>query len=234
MAGQVALSAQSMINLSTDTPASTQGTVTRQNGQVIISGQSAIGFNYDFETSGALSLRTQGLNFNIRLKAATGVTGQSRYNNIVRVLIAIQYYKEVLSDGVLTGYESGGIEQFNIIPYYDNETGGYIYSYDLETNSGLIQRIFIGLYNESESNTVTFYGDSLYYMMTVNEAISKAVGFDVSLDIVDWYPNGFKLTYSGDQEDRLYWNGDENDNLNGVDVNHNKLILSRDHTELLD
>ena len=83
--------------------------------------------------------------------------------------------------------------------------------------------------------TITFEEVSLNYSITVSQAVAETVGFDISLLSVDFYPNGFKIAYDGtDAVDKFYWNGDEHDNLNGINVKGVKLIRIGNYTELLE
>lgn len=234
MSDQVALSNKSLINLSSDTPVSTIGSVSVVNSQISMGAESQAIFEYNYNTSGESSVDTQGLQLDLRVNSSDPSTN-TRYTDIIKVILQIQYYNEETdSNGNLTDYVDGNIDQFLIIPYLDSESKGYINSYQIPVDNRYIKKISV-IYTNNSNDSIVISEVSLRYTMTVSKAIYETVGFDISLVSVEWHPNGFRLVYDGaENDDRFYWNGNQQDELNGIDVNHVKLIAINNHLELLE
>lgn len=234
MANQIAYSRKSIINLSSDSIKVSYGTVEKTGGELSLKGRARCGFEYTFKTTGD-TIKSEQLQ--LELDVNSGSAGVStRYNNNIAVLVQVEYWDEVIdSAGAITGYTNGNTDVYKIYPYLTSETEGYNNLYTLNIDSKYLKTVYIEFINLDESNTVKFSEVSLRYSITVSEAVAETIGFDISLLGVDWYPNGFKVTYSGsDSDDRFYWNGDEQDELNGINVNGVKLIYMRNHTDLLE
>ena len=233
MANQVAFSNKSIIDLSRDTIKVSYETVERNGSKLSLIGRARCGFEYNFDTS-KNTIKSDQLQFSLRVSSSNS-TDVTRYNGNIAVLINIQYWEENIdSAGVVTGYTEGVFDTIKIYPYLISESEGYFEIYTLDTDSQYIKTIYVEFINLGES-TITFDEVRLNYSITVSQAVVDTVGFDISLLGVDWYPNGFQVAYSGNNnDDRFYWNGDENDNLNGINVNKEKLIYMKNHEELLE
>lgn len=233
MANQVAYSSKSIINISKDTPKVTYNNVEIEGNQVKLVGKARAGFEYSFKSSGD-TIKSDNLLLGLKV-ISSNLEDITRYNGNISVLIHIQYWEEIIdSAGIITGYTDGEIDIFKLFPYLSSEKEGYFDEYNLILKNNLIKNIYIEFINLSES-VITFDKITLNYSITVSQAIVESVGFDISLLGVNWYPNGFMLEYAGnDNKDKFYWNGDEKDELNGINVNGVKLIYMRNHSELLD
>lgn len=235
MARQRDYSSFSIIDLNKDTPVETSGTVSVVNTEITLTGVSRAVYEYDYNTtSNPLSAESLQFIFFADSSLAT------RYAADVYVCFYVTYWQETKDEGGnVTGYEEGATDSFTLYPYMRSEavevgipdTNIYtLYLQDLQ-----IKKIRIEYTSISETETVKYIDPSLNQSVSVSQAISEAVGFDISLERVDWYTNGFRLTYANtSNEDRFYWNGDEHDNLNGINVNGEKLIYMETHNELLD
>jgi hypothetical protein len=234
MANQVAYSRKSIINLSKDTIKVSYGTVERNGSNLSLVGRARCGFEYNFNTTGE-TIRADQLQLQVTV-ASSNSDGNTRYNSNIAVLMQVQYWEEVIdSAGAITDYVDGTYDVFKVFPYLVTESDGYNDIYNFSISSAYIKSIYIEFINLNEEDTITFSDVSLLYSITVSQAVAETVGFDISLLGVDWYPNGFKVTYDGsDTDDKFYWNGDEQDELNGINVNGVKLIYMRNHNELLE
>lgn len=234
MANQVAYSRKSIINLSTDSIKVSYGTVERSGNNLSLVGRARCGFEYTFRTTGD-TIQTEQLQLQVTASSSNS-NGNTRYNSNIAILLQVQYWEEVIdSAGAITDYIDGVYDVFKVFPYLVIESDGYNDIYTFSVDSAYIKSIYIEFINLNEEDTITFSGASLLYSITVSQAVAETVGFDISLLGVDWYPNGFKVTYDGsDTDDKFYWNGDEQDELNGINVNGVKLIYMKTHTELLE
>lgn len=235
MSEEVAYSRNSIVNIDKDNIKVSYGTVNKDGNKVELINRARCGFEYSFDTSSKI-LKCKQLLLGLSVKS-TNEQAVSRYNGNIALLVQIQYWKEqVDSAGAVTGYTDGNIEIIKLYPYIKGETDGYIDSYIIQTNSNeYIKTIYIEMISLDEENTITFYDVTLYNSITVSQAISDTIGFDISFLGVDWYPNGAELAFNGSDETiKLYWNGDEYDEFNGIDVNHEGFIYSRNHSELLE
>ena len=233
MANQIAYSNKSIIDLSKDTPTKVYNTVERSGSKLKLVGKARCIYDYNFKTSGdTINSEQLQLSFSVESSNSEDYT---RYNENIAIIINIQYWQEVKdSAGVVTEYTDGEIDTYKIYPYLTYESDGYFDTYEIPLKSMFIKTINIEYVNLNES-TITFDNVKLKYSITVSQAVTETVGFDISLLGVDWYPNGFQVVYDGnDNTDKFYWNGDENDELNGINVNGVKLIYMRNHTEMLE
>lgn len=233
MANQVAYSRKSIIDLSKDEIKVSYNTVERNGSNVSLIGKARAGFEYQFDT-GSGAIKTEHLQLGLKVKSSE-LEDSTRYNGNIAILIHLEYWAEVVDQaGVITGYTNGDKDVYKLFPYLTSENDGYFDIYTIDTRSEYLKSVYIELINLSES-TITFYDITLNYSITVSQAVAETVGFDISLLSVDFYPNGFKIAYDGtDAVDKFYWNGDEHDNLNGINVNGEKLIRIGNYTELLD
>jgi hypothetical protein len=234
MANQVAYSRKSIINLSTDSIKVSYGTVERNGSSLSLVGRARCGFEYTFKTTGD-TIRADQLQLQVTVSSSDD-NGNTRYNSNIAVLMQVQYWEEVIDGaGAITDYIDGTYDVFKIFPYLVTESDGYNDIYTFNISSAYIKNIYIEFINLNNEDTITFDNVRLLYSITVSQAVAETVGFDISLLGVDWYPNGFKVTYDGsDTDDKFYWNGDEHDELNGINVNGVKLIYMRNHNELLE
>lgn len=234
MANQVAYSRKSIIDLSKDTIKVSYGTVERNGSKLNLVGRARCGFEYTFNTTGD-TIKADQLQLQVTTSSSNS-DGNTRYNSNIAVLMQVQYWEEVIdSAGAITDYIDGTYDVFKIFPYLVSESDGYNDIYTFNINSAYIKSIYIEFINLNTEDTVTFDNASLLYSITVSQAVAETVGFDISLLGVDWYPNGFKVTYDGsDTDDKFYWNGDEQDELNGININGVKLIYMKNHNELLE
>lgn len=233
MANQVAYSRKSIIDLSKDDIKVSYNTIEREGNILKLIGKARAGFEYQFSNSNE-AIKTEHLQLGLKVKSSNN-DDTTRYNGNVAVLVHLQYWEEVIDQsGVLTGYTEGETDVYKIFPYLTSEKDGYFDIYTIDTKNNLLKTIYLEYINLSES-TITFEEVSLNYSITVSQAVAETVGFDISLLSVDFYPNGFKIAYDGtDAVDKFYWNGDEHDNLNGINVNGVKLIRIGNYTELLE
>ena len=233
MANQVAYSKKSIIDLSKDTVKVSYNTVERDGSKLSLVGMARCGFEYSFNTTSG-AIKTEHLQLVLNVKSSNS-EDMTRYNNNIAVLLHVKYWQETVdSSGIVNGYTSGVVDVYKIYPYLTSESDGYFDTYTFDIENDYIESIYIEFINLSES-TVTFDNVSLNYSITVSQAVAETVGFDISLLGVDFYPNGFKVSYDGsDTSDKFYWNGDENDELNGINVNGTKLIYINNHSELLE
>lgn len=234
MANQVAYSRKSIINLSTDSIKVSYGTVERNGSSLSLVGRARCGFEYTFKTTGD-TIKTEQLQLQVTASSSNS-DGSTRYNGNIAILLQVQYWEEVIdSAGAITDYIDGVYDVFKIFPYLTVESNGYNDIYTFSVDSAYIKSIYVEFIHLNKEDTVTFSNVSLLYSITVSQAVAETVGFDISLLGVDWYPNGFRVTYDGsDTDDKFYWNGDENDELNGINVNGVKLIYMKTHPELLE
>lgn len=234
MANQVAYSRKSIVDLSKDAIKVSYGTVTREGNRLNLEGRARCGFEYEYKTTGD-TIKSEQLQLQLTVQSSNN-DDTTRYNSNIAVLIHVQYWKEVVDGaGAITDYTDGLVNVFKIYPYLISETEGYNDIYTISISSDYIKSIYIEYINLNENSTVTFSNVSLLYSITVSQAVAETVGFDISLLGVDWYPNGFQVAYDGsDTTDKFYWNGDEQDELNGINVNGVKLIYMRNHSELLE
>ena len=232
MADQVAFSVKSITDLKKDTVNIISGSVTAENGIVSIAGIGSAYLSFDYKYTGD-TIMTNSLQLKIKV-GSNNSADNTRYNDDIALKLRVQYWSaETDSAGAVTGYVDGNYSNFIIYPYLTGETEGYTDTFVLDIDSQYIKNIYIELDNKS-ADTINFSKLELYYGVTVSQAVAETIGFDISLIGVDWYPNGFQVNYSNsDTSDKFYWNGDENDNLNGINVNGEKLIYMRNHTELL-
>ena len=232
VADQVAFSVKSITDLKKDTVNTISGSVTTENGVVSIAGAGSAFLSFDYKYSGD-TIRSNNLQLKIKV-ASNNSADNTRYNDEIAIKLRVQYWlAETDGAGAVTGYVDGNYSNFTIYPYLTGETEGYTDTFVLDIEDQYIKNIYIELDNKS-ADTVSFSKLELYYGVTVSQAVAETIGFDISLIGVDWYPNGFQVIYSNsDTTDKFYWNGDENDNLNGINVNGEKLIYMRNHTELL-
>ena len=234
MANQVAYSKKSIIDLSKDKVKDSHNNIERSGGKLSLVGEASCGFEYTFPTTGK-TLMADHLQLELTTTSDNN-TDITRYNSNIAVLINIKYWEEkVEQSGAVSGYKEGKVDTYKIFPYLKkNESEGYFNTYNIDLDNKYVKSIYIKYINLSES-TITFNKVKLHYSLTVSQAVAETVGFDISLLGVDFYPNAFQVAYDGtDENDKFYWNGDENDNLNGINVNNVKLIYIKNHTELLD
>lgn len=233
MANQISFSNKSIINLLTDTVKVSYETVERNGESLSLIGRARCGFEYNFDTSGN-SLSCEHLQLSLDVNSSD-INDNTRYSENVVVLINVQYYEEVLDgSGVVIDYTDGNIDTFKLYPYLLHETDGYNNLYTLDLEDRLVKSIYVEFINLGDTD-VTFRNVSLSYSLTVSQSVAETVGFDISLLGVTWHPNGFEIAYSGnDNTDKFYWNADENDELNGINVNGVKLIYMRNSSELLE
>lgn len=233
MAEELSFSSKSIINLLKNDAVYIKGSVGRTSNSLVVNSGSAVGFEYNYNTGNNI-LKAQKLLFSIKVMSSNS-DDISRYNENISITLRVQYYKkEVDSSGATTGYKDGKFRIFEIMPYLENETDGKIIEYTFDIGDEYIKQIYLEIDNNGDSQ-ISLYDDSLYYSIELSKAVSDTMSFAVSLLGVSFYPNGFTLDYNGtDDTDKFYWNGDSNDELNGVDLNHEKLIYIKTHTELLD
>lgn len=233
MANQVAYNKKSIIDLSKDTVKVSYNTVERDGSKLSLVGKARCGFEYSFNTTSG-AIKSEHLQLVLKAKSSNS-EDVTRYNGNIAVLLHVQYWEEIIdSSGAVSGYSDGLFDVYKIYPYLTSENDGYFDIYTFDVENEYIENIYIEFINLSDS-TVTFDEVTLNYSITVSQAVAETVGFDISLLGVDFYPNGFKVTYDGvDTSDKFYWNGDENDNLNGINVNGEKLIYINNHSELLE
>lgn len=235
MSNQITYSSNSTVDLWKDQMVESSGSATLSTGIIYLSGTARAVFEYEFNTT-SYQLQADSLQFN--LEALGNIT--TRYNNKLYICFYVTYWQEVLTNGTVSGYEEGKTDSFTIYPYVHSEmeeAGNLegVNSYTLQIRQNLIKKIRIEYCLVTEGDAVQIKNVQLNNSVSVSSAISEAVGFDISLERVDWYTNGFRLTYANSSgEDRFYWNGDEHDNLNGINVNGEKLIYMETHDELLD
>ena len=237
MANQVAFSNASIIDLTKDSIEDSSGTVSLSAGILTMSGTARAVFEYEYNTT-SNQLSSDSLQLSLLCKCEDITT---RYNDKLYVNIYITYYEATTDEnGNITGYAIGDTDNFTFWPYTKEEledegVSNVVNTYNLSIEPTLIKKIRVEYCFETTSDTVRIQEVSLNYSITVSQAVSETIGFDISLDRVDWYTNGFRLTYANSSgEDRFYWNGDEHDNLNGINVNGEKLIYMETHNELLD
>lgn len=233
MANQLAYSKKSIVDLSKDTIKVSYETVERDGSKLSLVGRARVGFEYNFDTN-KNTINSESLQLALKVRSSNN-KDTTRYNGNIAVVLNIQYWNEELdSAGVVTGYTDGEYDIAKVFPYLTSEKEGYTDVYTFSIQNKYIKTIYIEFINLGES-TITFDKVTLNYSITVSQAVVETVGFDISLLGVDWYPNGFKLSYDGNSnEDNFYWNGDEHDELNGINVNKLKLIYMRNHVELLE
>lgn len=233
MANQVAYSHKSIINLSTDNIKVSYGTVERIGSNLRLVGRARCGFEYTFKTTGD-TIQTEQLQLQVTASSSNS-NGNTRYNSNIAILLQVQYWEEVVDGtGTITDYTDGVYDVFKVFPYLVREDG-YNDIYTFSVDSTYIKSIYIEFINLNEEDTILFSSVKLLYSITLSQAVAETIGFDISLLGVDWYPNGFKVTYDGsDTDDKFYWNGDEQDELNGINVNGVKLIYMKNHNELLE
>lgn len=233
MANQLAYSKKSIVDLSKDTVKVTYETVERNGSRLSLVGRARAGFEYNFKTTGD-TIQCEQLQLGLRV-SSSNTSDTTRYNGNIAVLLQVQYWKETIdSAGVITGYTDGDYDVIKLYPYLESETDGYFNIYNIDTQDKYIKRVYVEFINLGES-TITFDKVTLNYSITVSQAVVETVGFDISLLGVTWHPNGFEIEYNGnDNNDKFYWNGDEHDELNGINVNGLKLIYMRNSNEILE
>ena len=224
---QITYSKKSLINIKKDIAlSSTSNTsVDKSEGIIKIINSGKVVYLYEYNTEKARD--AEKLKFSCSL-TDNNSDGNSLYNGNTHVNIIVQYYTEINGE-----YADGSIERFYLYPYFSNESKRKSIEIEL-SNSNKIKSIQVE-YVSNNAGIVEFSGVKLKYSIDVSDAVAETVGFDISLLAVDWYPNGFKVSYNGvDGEDKFYWNSDENDELNGINVNNEKLIKFTNHSDLLD
>lgn len=224
---EIAYSKDSIIDLFNDTPFTTTGSVVQNSDSLVIGTDSKVGFKYQFDTN-TNAFISEG--FQLQLTLYTSSSDTTYDGDDISVLIRVRYYTEV--EGA---YQVGKYEYNVILPYLWSERSDYIDSFDIELDSNsFIESIYLEIKNTS-GQSITITSDKLLYKVSLSQAIVDTVNSYLSLMSFDVHPNGFALNYEGTEGQlRLYWNGDENDNLNGIDVNHEKLISIVQHSEPLE
>ena len=169
---QVVYSKESLVDITTDSTASTLGTVDISSGQITLGPKSSVSYEYTYEAGQESSIITDILQLDCSVIGLTsGMT--TRYNRYLSVLIKIQYYLEIV-EGETKTYYDGNTDTFEIYPYLSNESINT--SYNIYLQNSYIKKINITYKNDYESDSVKYTDIKLKYSMSLLEAIGKYGG----------------------------------------------------------
>ena len=233
MASSVNYEPQSIIEIKTDSYTVVAGAVSR-GAYLELGENSKCYFLYTFDTV-SKKLRTSDLRLRFDMLSDQSDL-MSRYIDSAQINIKIQYMKEVLdSNNLVTGYVDGAFENYQVFPYYNHETDGFIKYVDMEVPNDYIKSIKIEVVNNT-AYTIKYNYIWLFYGVTTKEAITGSFGFAIGLKEVIAYSDGCELYFDNDSTPtKMWWQEDASGNLSGVNVNKEKLIkFSRVNTILID
>lgn len=164
-------SKESLIDISTDTMSSYNGTATIDNYKLVLSPVSDATFVYNFNTSDNVLQTT---NMQLILQAINSNTEvSSRYDESVQVEITLEYYTEIYDESHnLMGYEIGKQDKYQINNYFAHEVDGYTDIYEIETSNHKVSSMTIKYINNSD-NTITFVIAQLFNSMDIVNAIKE-------------------------------------------------------------
>lgn len=192
---QVVWSDDSLMNLSTDEPVSSSGTVSTSGANITLGSTSNIYYRYEFGTTGTL-VRTNKLQFSLNILSSNNLL-ETRYNEAVYVLVKIQYWKEDTESE--TGFSPGAWDVARVYPYVRNETEGYSLETILDLQNNYVNTLeVIFTTGDIGDATITIYNPTIKKAISVNEAISGFSG-SAQLQSIDIYSNGM-VAYYVDEE----------------------------------
>lgn len=193
---QVAWSKKSIMNIALDSAKSISGQVELISSDIKMHSNSSIVYEYNFGTTGEL-IQTNALQFSMGV-SSNSYTLETRYNNLLYLIIRIRYWKE--DDKSETGFSPGSWDTARVYPYLGNEREGYTRNTVLNIENTYIHTLQVEFVTNDlgENNFITFLGPEIHYGQSIGEAIEDYGVTGGQLKSVDTYDDGMVAYYVDD------------------------------------
>lgn len=166
-------SKKSLIDIVNNSYEVIKGIVTKDGATLNMGSNSKCRFTFNYDTdknilqSGSLSVVYNIINDNSNII--------SRYNTNAKINITARYFKEIQGSGDTPDtYESGTYANYQVFPYYSNESDGYINTIIVETRPYPIQQLDIDIVNDNE-NSINISKLNIFKEQTVEKVAEEVV-----------------------------------------------------------
>lgn len=218
---QVSWSKNSIVNLSKDEIQSTEGNVTvnKNSSTLILNGESKAIYKYAISATDNY-IKCNKLQFILNVRS-NDRDESTRYSDKLTVHVQLEYW-QMLQDENGTSWTPGRFDTFEIPPYLQNESDGYINEYIVEIDNQYIRNITISYIYKGE-NTITFQNPQVYNSVDVYDVAGEYGGGGGSAELKDimsagFYNNGAVIYYRDEDMPATLIFEDINDKTWLVDV----------------
>lgn len=199
---QVSWSKNSIVNLSKDQIQYSEGTVSLNTSRLTLTltGNSKAEFKYSISATDNY-IKTNKLQF-IIVASSSDKTESTRYRNILKVHVQIEYWKMLQEENGAVSWKPGRFDSFVLNPYLISEIDGYIKEYIQPIDNEYIRNITLTYIYEGE-NIITFTNPQVYYSVDVYDVAGESGGGGGTAEIkeftsIGFHRNGAVVYYKGE------------------------------------